>query len=195
MHPQKTFPLLVAISSRSLREIADKAVKQQQSEAFQVQAGSVIEVEPILPGCMVYPPHEQLRVEDEETAARFWVVPQVLGKVMEPRVVVRQDGRVLAEVKLEVRVVKQTLTVCLGMATLVLPWLSSWLKQQRLDFKSQFDEGFARYAEIGQTVLNVLSPGGLMALLLAATVLAYLWLRPRQRAVFWEMVPVGEKKP
>jgi hypothetical protein len=193
MNPQRMFPLLVMITGKTLRAIAEKAVDQQQSSSFQVEKGTTVEVEPILPGCTCYPPREQVSIHDDEASARFWVVPHVLGKIMEPRVLVRQNGKLLAEVALRIRVVKQTYAVCLALLAFVLPAISAVLKHYRLDFGSQLEEGFGTYAQLLQRIYDAVTPGLLLALFLAAAVLAYLVTRPRRREVFWDITPADAK--
>jgi tetratricopeptide (TPR) repeat protein len=190
MNPERMVPLLVVLSRQALQEVARRGVAQGQSQAFQVAGGSVVEIEPILPGCACYPPKEQVRIGAGDVSVTFWVVPHVLGQVMQARVVVRQDGATLAEVPLKVRVVKQTLTLLMGALGLVLPFVLLLLKHFRLDFESQLEDGFSLYAQVAQFLLQWLTPEVLGGLLLAATVALYLWLRPRKRDVFWDIRPV-----
>jgi hypothetical protein len=194
INPERTYPLLVILSSKQIREIAKRNVGQAVSGRFEVALDSTVEVEPILPGCSCYPPKDALTVGEGESSATFWVVPHVLGKVMQPRVVVRQNGKVLAEVPLQVRVVKQGLTLVLAALSLVLPPILLLLKQLRLDFESQFQDNFGLYAQAAQWALRSLTPEWLAGLLLLATAGAYLWLRPRRRDVFWD-VETGGSEP
>ena len=195
MNPERTFPLLVVLSRKKIMEAVKRNVSQASSSAFQVALDSVVEVEPILPGCSCYPPREQMPVREEEVSTTFWVVPHVLGQVMQPRVVVRQNGKVLAEVPIEVRVVKQGLTVLLGALSLVLPLVLLLLKKFGLDFESQSQEGFALYSQLLQWMIDSLSPEMLGGMLLAATFGAYLWLRPRKRDVFWDIETCSPDAP
>jgi tetratricopeptide (TPR) repeat protein len=125
----------------------------------------------------------------------FWVVPHVLGEVMQARVVLRQNGTVLAEVPLKMRVVKQGVTLLLGALSLLLPLGLMMLKHFRLDFESQLEDGFGLYAAAAHWAVRSLSPEALMGLLLAATGGAYFWLRPRKRDVFWDIEPEGSADP
>src|SRR5262249_35491400 len=101
MSPERMFPLRVIISRKAILEVIKRDVAQRQSKKFQVALDSLVEVEPILPGCDCFPPKENIRIGQAESTATFWVVPRVLGEVMHARVVVRQNGAVLAEVPLE----------------------------------------------------------------------------------------------
>lgn len=191
MNPERMFPLLVVISRKAIQEVVKRHVAQKQSESFQVTLDSMVEIEPILPGCYCFPTKEQVRIQPGETTARFWVVPHVLGEVMHARVVVRQDGRVLAEVPLEIRVVKQTITLFMGAMNLLVPFVSTVAKQSHLSFLPSSDEGFGLYAALAGWVLLALSPEVLTGLLLTATLALYLWFRPRQRDVFWDIQPAA----
>src|SRR5205807_1188263 len=103
------------------------------------------------------------------------------------RVVVRQNGTVLAEVPLEMCVSKQTLTLFVGAMNFCVPFVSMLLKQSQLSLSSEGEAGLLA-ALVAWTVL-VLSPEVLAGVLLMATVCLYLWLRPRQRDVFWNIKP------
>jgi hypothetical protein len=194
MNPERMFPLLVVLSKKQIAEVVKRGVAQARSQGFQVALDSVVEVEPILPGCSCYPPREQMPVRDAEVSSTFWVVPHVLGRIMHARVVVRQNGTVLAEVPLSMRVVKQGITLLLGALSLVLPLLLLTLKQYHLDFESQLQEGFGLYAQVLHWAVRSLSPEVLTGLLLALTAVAYFWLRPRKRDVFWDIDPVSPEE-
>ncbi|OWK38846.1 hypothetical protein [Fimbriiglobus ruber] len=189
MNLQRSYPLLVILSAEEIQEIVKKAVKQAESASFQVEAGSYVEVEPILPGCNCYPPKETVPVTNEPFTATFWVVPHLLGKVRGARVVVRQDGRVLAEVPLEPRVTKQTLAVIFGMLGLVSPYLSMGLKTLKMDFESQKEQQFALYQQAGLWLLENVRPEWIGFGLLGLAVACYFWMRPHRRDVFWDITP------
>jgi hypothetical protein len=185
MSPERMFPLLVIISRKAIMEVIKRDVVQKQSKKFQVEMDSLVEVEPILPGCDCFPPKENVRISKAESTARFWVVPRVLGGVMHARVVVRQNGNVLAEVPLEMVVSKQTLTLFVGAMNFCVPFVSMLLKQSQLSLSSHGEAGVLA-ALVGWAVL-VMSPEVLAGLLLVATVCLYFWLRPKQRDVFWDI--------
>jgi hypothetical protein len=186
------YPLLVVLSPRAVAEVAKAGVGQAQSQTFSVAEGSLVEIEPVLPGCTCYPPREQMRIGSGEASTTFWVVPVVVGPVMQARVVVRQESTVLAEVPLEMRVVRQSATMFMGGLSLVLPFLLLVLEHFRLDFKSQLEDGFGLYAQLATWVMQSLTPELLTGLLLAGTATLYLWLRPRRREVFWDVNLIGE---
>jgi hypothetical protein len=192
MTPERLFPLLVILSRKVIQEVIKKGVSQAQSRIFQVEEGSTVEVEPILPGCSCYPRKAEVSIGNQEAATTFWVAPRTLGPVMEARVVVRQDGKTLAEVPLEIRVRRQTLTLLMGGLSLLLPFVLLLLKHFRLDFESQLQDGFGLYARLVQWVVASFSPEMLTGVLLAATATAYLALRPRKRDVFWDIQPVQD---
>jgi hypothetical protein len=190
MAPERMFPLLVVISRKAIMEVVKRDVVQKQSKKFTVQMDSTVEIEPILPGCDCFPPKENVRINAAESSARFWVVPRVLGEVMHARVVIRQNGKVLAEVPLEMNVAKQTLTLCVGAMNFCVPFVSMLLKQSQLSLTSS-EGGSGLLAALVGWLLVMLSPEVMAGLLLLATVGLYFWLRPRQRDVFWDIQPVG----
>jgi hypothetical protein len=191
MNPQRMFPLLVALSRSELQAIVQNKVAQAQSRGFEVDPGAVVEIEPILPGCSCYPAQAEITVGKGIDNLTFWVVPHVLGRIMDARVVVRQQGRSLAEVPLEIKVTRQTIALLLSCLSLLLPLLLMVMRHFRLDFESQLAEGFGLYAQLGNWLLRSLSPELLSAALLLAAGAAYLWLRPRRRDVFWDLAPSG----
>jgi hypothetical protein len=187
MNPQRMFPLLVVLSRAEIEEVVKSGVSQAKSEAFRVAEGSLVEIEPVLPGCSCHPPREQVRIGAGEVSVTFWVVPEVLGRIMQARVVVRQDSDTLAEVPLEMCVVRQNMTRLVGALSLVLPFGLFVLKQVGLDFESQSKDGFNLYAQAAGWLVQSLTPEVLTGLLLVATLGLYFWLRPRRREVFWDI--------
>jgi len=192
MNPDRLYPLLVVLSRAEIEKVAQAGVGQKQSTTFRVEAGSVVEIEPILPGCDCYPPRAQATVTDGEVRAEFWVAPHVVGPLRAARVVVRQDGRPLAEVPLEACVSREAATWLLAGLSCVLPFVLLLLKHFRLDFESQSQDGFGVYAHAANWVIQMLTPETLTVLLLIATLGLYLWLRPRRRDLFWDIKPVAE---
>jgi hypothetical protein len=85
-------------------------------------------------------------------------VPQVLGTV-EGRVLLRQGGKVLTRLPLQIRVVSTTLTLVMGLATLVLPFGASLLRHFRLDFESQVQEGFVSYGGLSLALAEPVARG------------------------------------
>lgn len=189
MNPQRLYPLGVIITEKSLLKVVQAHVGQAAGGPFKVPLGAKVEVEPILSGCQCYPPRAKVRIQKGDTVARFCVVPQVLGTLIEPRVVIRQDGHLLAEIPLEIKVVKQTATVIMGIAGLVLPFVAMVLKEWHLDFHSQLKDGFNLYASLGLFLLGV-RPELLASIILAAAGALYLWNRPRSRDAFWDLATV-----
>ncbi len=178
MNPDRMFPLLVILSAEEVAEIVKAKVKQTASEKFQVEEGSVVEVEPVLPGCDCYPPRQALTIDaDGATSATIWVVPRVLGRIHGARVLIRQGAKVLAEVPLDVKVAKQTLAVACGLMSLAAPYLTMGLKSLKLDYASQKDEGFPLYQQAGNWVAENLRPEWLGLGFLGLAFLLYLWMR------------------
>ena len=188
MNPDRMFPLLVILSAKEIEEVVKAKVKQAVSESFKVEEGSHVEIEPVLPGCDVYPPKHTLTVDDKDRVTEsFWVVPRVLGRVHGARILIRQGERVLAEVKLDVKVAKQTLAVACGLLSLAAPYLTMGLKSLKLDYESQKADGFPLYQQAGNWVAENLRPEWLGLGFLGLALVLYLWMRPRRRDVFWDV--------
>jgi hypothetical protein len=188
MNPQRVYPLLVVLSKKEIQQVRKRHVIQAASGPLRVDTRVPLEVEPLLPGFACHPHREVIEVGDEDNVTlTFFVVPQVLGTVEGAKVLLRQGGRVLTRLPLQIRVVKTTATLVLGLTTLVLPFGVSLLRHFRLDFDSQLQEGFVSYGGLLRWVLQNLSPEVLALGLLACTGGAFLWLRPRRRDVFWDL--------
>lgn len=194
MNPLRMFPLLVVISEKTILEVAKKAVAQRRSERFQVELGSRIEIEPILPGCYCYPPRANLRIVPGEVEKTFWVVPHVLGTLSGPRVVLHQDGEVLAEIPLEIAVTRQTAAIATSVAGFFLPFGMAILKHLRLDFETQLGDGFGLYTKLLRMALSSLTPEMLAVPLLAGAFAFFLRSRPRRRETFWDISAVGPRE-
>lgn len=187
MNPMRTYPLLVAVSKKDLAKIQQAYVGQQAGDSFKVEKGTVVQIEPILPGCNCYPPKQDIRIDSETVTASFWIVPYVLGKVMGSRILVSQNATLLSEIPLNIRVVRKTLVVVMAILALLFPLIAGALKYYQLDIESQMTDGFGGYASIAQMVFSALSAELWAVVLLAATGLTYLWLRPRQCDMFWDI--------
>lgn len=181
MNPQRVYPFLVVLSAEEIAEIVQKGVKQAAGERFDVDAESPVEIEPVLPGCQCYPPRHTLVIGPETQPLEFWVVPQVLGTIRGAKVIVRQDGRTLSEVKLEAKVVKQTAAVVVAVLSFVMPYISRGMRSDNPD-GSQVQTAL-------NWVSNNLRPEFLFVGLALVAVGLYLWCRPRQRDQFWDVTP------
>jgi hypothetical protein len=142
----------------------------------------------VLPGCDCYPPRLPLEVAaDAPSTATIWVVPKVLGRVQGARVLIRQGGRVLAEVPLDVKVAKQTLAVACGLMSLAAPYLTMGLKSLKLDYESQKAGGFPIYQQVGGWLADNLRPEWIGLGFLGLAVALYFLMRPKRRDVFWDV--------
>ena len=117
----------------------------------------------------------------------FWVVPRVLGRVHGARVIIRQGGRVLADVPLSIKVSKQTLAIACGLMSLAAPYLTMGLRSLKLDYESQQADGFPLYQQAGNWIAENVRPEWLGLGFLGLAFLLYLWMRPRRRDVFWDV--------
>jgi hypothetical protein len=107
MNPERVYPLLVLVTKHRVEEIREKDTEQRSSSPFQVDDDTPVEIEPVLPGCDCYPPKLVARLGTGDLAASFCLVPRVLGAVDGASVTIRQDHNVLAEIPLDVKVVRR----------------------------------------------------------------------------------------
>src|SRR5262245_11810961 len=187
MNPEKVFPLLVILSEQRIKEIVQKRVEQKETGPFAVEKDSFVAVKPILPGCTCYPSKAVFLIGSAEDTLPFWVVPHVKGRVKGARVEVRQDGKYLASIPLDIKVRRQTMAVVFSLFTLAMPLLSSLARHFKIDFSSQKEQGFALYYQAWEFLLQQLAPVALAAALAVVTAGFYLWARPRRRDQFWDV--------
>jgi hypothetical protein len=181
MNPQRVYPFLVVLSKEEIAEIVQGGVKQTVGERFAVEAESPVEVEPVLPGCQVYPPKHTLVIGPDTQTLEFWVVPQVLGKIKGAKVIVRQGGETLSEVKLEAKVAQQTAAMIVGALSFVMPYVTKSLKTDNAD-------GSPLQGAMNWAATN-LRPEAIWAGLALVAVGLYFWCRPRKRDQFWDVTP------
>ncbi len=183
MNPQRVYPFLVVLSAEEIAEIVQSGVKQAAGDRFDVHAESPVEVEPVLPGCQVYPPRHTLVIGPDTQTLEFWVVPQVLGRIKGAKVIVRQDGETLSEVKLEASVAKQTAAVVVGAMSFVMPYVTKGLKADNPDNSPV-------QSAMNWAATN-LRPEFIFVGLALVAVGLYFWCRPRKRDQFWDVTPKG----
>lgn len=184
MHPHRLYRLLVVLSGQEVRKLLLNEVGQATSEGFAVRVSEPIEVEPVLPGCSVYPPRREVTVTGQEPVeARFQVMPHVEGgSVEDPAVVLRQSGRELARVSLKIKVGKPALAYALSAASVAVPLVLKFLK---LHPDTQAEADFSGYRQLADAALNLPWWAWTLPLLLAAGVATW-WYWPRED-VFWDV--------
>ncbi len=194
MNPDRVFPFLVILSEKMIEKIIQKHVGQQASGPFKVKKHVPVEVEPILPGCVCYPPKVTTRVGKETTTLTFHVVPHVLGKVTGAKVLIRQDHEVLAEIELDIRVVQRTWLLVSSFLTFLLPFGSSIAQYYHLDFASQLEDGFNLYLTLAHLILAQVTPLTLTVILAAATFVCYWFTRPKREDRFGEIKTISPQQ-
>ncbi len=194
MNPERMYPLLVLITRQMVEKVSKKDTDQRTSRPFHVDKESPIEIEPILPGCDCHPPKVVARLGQGDLTLTFRVVPRVIGRVDGAVLSIRQDHASLAEVKLDVRVVKRTWVALSGAVTFLLPGLSSVLKHFGLDFEAQKQQGFSLYLATARLVFDVVPPLAWTAALGLLTGVLWWVTRPQARDVFWDIEKVGPRE-
>lgn len=194
MNPERVFPLLVLITKEMIQKTDKKDTDQRSSKPFQVDVGSPVEIEPVLPGCDCHPPKIIARLVGGELTATFRVVPRVVGKVEGASVTIRQDHIALAEIVLDMKVVQRIWVVFAGAMAFVLPGMSAILKHFGITFQGQEEQGFSLYLAITRLVMDKVSPLGLTVGLGFVTGLIWWFTRPQVRDVFWDIEKVGPAK-
>lgn len=196
MNPFKTFPLIVVLSRRAIRQIQAAGVGQKASkERFAIKASNpFVTVVPSIGGCLITPSQATVDVRPEIVDTRFSVTPLAEGEFPEAVVEIHYEGKVVDRIEIPTRVVTQTATKIGAVLTGVVPLVSSYLKMTPLQTEMQ-----AGATDFFQRTLAWLatSPSGgwaLASILLAGTVVLYLARRPRESSVektFFEVEDYG----
>jgi hypothetical protein len=169
MSAGSVYPLIVAITKDAVQAIIEKAVDQSNG-AISVAVETVVEIEPILPGCPGSPRSQRVRIGRDDVKAIFYVAPSILGTVEGAHVIVRDQHHVLVDIPLSIRVVSQTPAVVLVATTVVFPFMVSLLKLFKIDI---------------ETCSQVIS-----GLLLIGAAVVYALTRPRKRDAFFDLKAV-----
>jgi hypothetical protein len=191
MNPERVYPLLVLLTEDVLKKVHKKDTDQRSTGPLQVDLDTPVEIEPVLPGCDCHPPKIIARLGTGDLKTTFRVVPRVLGQVEGASVAIRQDHAPLAEIALDVKVVRRMWVAVSGVMTLALPGVSTILKNFGIDFEPHQEQGFSLYLATARLVFDLVPPPVLTAGLGFAT--GFLWwlTRPQLRDVFWDIERVG----
>jgi hypothetical protein len=193
MNPERVFPLLVMLTRQEVEKVVKRHVEQTATGPLTLAADVPLEIEPVLPGCMCYPPKVVTRLGSADDVFTFHVVPHVLGSVTGARVFIRQDHTTLAEIKLDIRVVQRTIVLVSALSALFLPTASAVLNHFGIDFTPK--DGSNPYLAAMNFVFKQVRPELMMAALTALTGVLFWFTRPNGRDVFWDIntKPPGEK--
>lgn len=178
MTPQKVFPLKVTLAPWSMDRKLGPDVARVVSEEFTVDPSRWIEIEPVLPGCTVYPAKQSVPGGMVLSEVRFSVVAQVKGEV--PATVYLRNGERQRLVRFKVTVAEPRRAAWAAAAGLVLPYATTVMKHEHLDFESQLGAGFPLYIRALRWVLHTVGPTELAAALLLGAAAYWLTTRPRR---------------
>lgn len=178
MTPQKVFPLKVTLAPWSMDRKLGPDVARVVSEEFTVDPSKWIEIEPVLPGCTVYPAKQSVPGGSVLSEVRFSVVAQVKGEV--PGTVYLRNGERQRLVRLKITVAEPRRAAWTAAAGLVLPYATTVMKHEHLDFESQLGAGFPLYTRALRWLLHTVGPTELAAALLVGAAALWLTTRPRR---------------
>lgn len=195
MNPDRVFPLLVMLTRQEVEEIVKKYVEQKATGPLTIAKDVPLEIEPVLPGCQVHPPLVRTILGNSDDVFTFHIVPHVLGEVTGARVFIRQDHKILAEIKLDMRVVQRTMVVASGLSTFVLPAASAVMRHFNVDLTPK--DGSSPYLALLNFLYGQVSPLSLTLVLALVTFTLWWFTRPKGRDVFWDITtkpPAPESK-
>ncbi|VTR98601.1 hypothetical protein [Tuwongella immobilis] len=187
MNPMRVYPMLVKISPQQIQAFQSRKIAQATSETFTAATGTILEIEPVLPGCQISPPRQPLRITDAESSLTFYVVPQVLGEVTGATVNIRNGSDLITTVPLDVTVRQRTWVLISGILAFVLPLISMLLKHFGLDFETQSKQDFGLYWTIARVLFDWLSPVMVAIIAAGITALLYLTTRPSEDETLFAM--------
>lgn len=182
--PNRLYPLLVVLSAEQLRSLARDELEQAATDGLVVRAEEPLTIEPVLPGCTVYPPRIDVRIGgDEVTQADFRVLSLLQGGRLDgAAVVIRQGGVELATIPLRIRVGKPTVAWLFALGSMIAPAALEYFK---LDVQTQVEHSFTGYADLAQQVLAAPWWAWSAGFVVLALVAAW-WTWPRQDT-FWNV--------
>lgn len=178
MTPQKVFPLKVTLAPWSMDRKLGPDVARVVSEEFTVDPAKWIEIEPVLPGCTVYPSKQSVPGGTVLSEVRFSVVAQVKGEV--PATVYLRNGEQQRLVRFKVTVAEPRRAAWTAAAGLLLPYATTVMKHEHLDFESQLGAGFPLYLRALRWVVHTVGPTELATALLLGAAALWLTTRPRR---------------
>lgn len=182
--PNRLYPLMVVLSVDRLRSLVQAELDQAATDGVVLKTEEPVVIEPILPGCTVYPPRAEVRIgTDEITQVDFRVLAVLQqGRLDGAAVVIRQGGVELVQIPLNVRVGKTTAAWALGVASMAMPAALQYFK---LDPQTQAARSFAEYGMVVQQLLAAPWWAWTAAFVTAAA-FALWWVWPRQET-FWNI--------
>jgi hypothetical protein len=86
-----------------------------------------VQLRPVIPGALVTPADCELASDHLETRPAFYVTPLARGKLVRARIEVIQQGRMVGEIPLRMKAVRQTFTWCLFCLAILIPALTYYL--------------------------------------------------------------------
>jgi hypothetical protein len=107
MRLNRVFPMVV-----ELKPIMDKQA---------MTSPSPVQIRPVVPGALLTPDQREVQPGKMDTACTFYVTPLARGRLRDARLRLYQDGRVIQEVQLPMKGVRQRLTWVLLALTILLP--------------------------------------------------------------------------
>jgi hypothetical protein len=178
MNPERMYPLTVVLSRGRVQEVRVEGVGQAVSAEQLVVSAShpFVVVRPVLPGIECYPAQQTVDVTPDLVTVRFRVVARMLGKVEDGRIELYARDRLLSEVPLDVKVVRQTVAVVVSVAGLVWPLLGTAAQHLGMEVKDSQDL-LARGLQAFLALPHAIEMG--FAVLLLVALLFYWWNRPR----------------
>lgn len=190
MNPGKVFPLLVILSRDEIKRVADSRIAEAQSVSLETDATTSLTIEPIVPGCTCYPARTEIRLDRPVIEEAFWLVPEVVGVVEGAQVELRQNGKIIESLPLNIRVRNKAWVWIWAVCAGVVPILSDILSLLGPSL-SPTNSGasvslLAVFSDIGGTI----PAPAFLALFAALSVAAALLARPKQEQSFWDVAGI-----
>ncbi len=162
----------------SLRVKVNKRTNLQEHWSAEATDAVVplLEIEPLVPGCVVTPERASVAVTDVESEAVFWVTPLAVGNLESPKLAFRHLGQVIMEAPLKIRVVSLWPAWLLLLSALLLPLVLGVFQQE---YAAGQTGGFAVYRYLAGEMLGWLSPTVLFCGLFPAALMLFYLSRPR----------------
>lgn len=190
MNPGKVFPLLVVVSHDRIKHVSNSRIAEAQAASLEMDARTSLWIEPIVPGCTCYPAKTEIRLDRPVIEEAFWLVPEVSGVVEGAQVELRQNGKLIDSLPLNIRVRSKAWVWIWALCSGIVPILSDLLSLLDPSLSSTSRGASASVlsvlAEIGRTI----PPIAFFAFFATLSAAIALLVRPKQEQSFWDIAGI-----
>jgi hypothetical protein len=182
MNPLRSFPLSAVFSGEEIgKKLPREACQADGSKklAFKPE-NPIVQIVPVMPGCLVSPPQKQLDVTPVTVETHFEIMPMAEGDFRRACVEIYYESRLVESIATPVRVSRQTwakVSLCLGF---ISPFVSVAVDAMAADPRPGYARIGSQISDWASGCGGVFALGAILAgLFFLFAVAFYAWKRPR----------------